>query len=77
MEKLELEPKEVFSSVGYQFDLKESKFRPTLDYWQPLNLKIQKLLTNPSCRFKELMFNGPFVSYRKASPPRLAPHEAN
>ena len=36
MEKLELDPKQVFNFVGYQFDLKEGKVRPTLDRWQSL-----------------------------------------
>ena len=31
MEKSELDPKQVFDFVGYQFDLKEGKVRPTLD----------------------------------------------
>ena len=33
MEKSELDPKQVFDFVGYQFDLKEGKVRPTLDQW--------------------------------------------
>ena len=33
LEKSELEPKQIFNSVGYQFDLKEVKVRPTLQRW--------------------------------------------
>ena len=33
-EKSELDPKQVFNFVGYQFDLKEGKVRPTPDRWQ-------------------------------------------
>ena len=31
MEKSELDPKQIFDFVGYWFDLKEGKVRPTLD----------------------------------------------
>ena len=37
--KSELDPKQVFDLGGYQFDLKESKVRPTLDRWQTLTIK--------------------------------------
>ena len=55
MEKSELEPKQIFDYVGYQFNLKEGQVRPTLEHWQTLNLKIQKLLLNPFCRVKHLV----------------------
>ena len=45
MEKSQLDPKQVFDIIGYQFDLKEGKVRPTLERWQNLNAKIQKLLS--------------------------------
>ena len=48
MDKSELDPKEVFNFVGYQFDLKEGKVRPTLERWQILIAKIQDLLTGPT-----------------------------
>ena len=44
-EKSELDPKQVFNFVGYQFDLKEGKVRPTPDRWQALTDKIQTNLT--------------------------------
>ena len=44
-EKSELEPKQVFDFVGYQFDLREGKVRPTLERWQTLQTKIRDLLT--------------------------------
>ena len=43
-EKSELDPKQVFDFVGYQFNLKEGKVRPTLDWWQTLTTKIRELL---------------------------------
>ena len=46
-EKSELDPKQVFNFVGYQFDLKEGKVRPTLEHWQALINKIQTILSSP------------------------------
>ena len=33
VEKSELEPKQVFDFVGYQFDLRSGRVRPTPDRW--------------------------------------------
>ena len=44
-EKSELEPKQVFNFVGYQFDLREGKVRPTPDHWQTLQDKILSILS--------------------------------
>ena len=49
LEKSELEPKQVFDFVGYQFDLKSGRVQPTLDCWQNLRDKIHKLLSRPAC----------------------------
>ena len=49
LEKSELEPKQVFNFVGYQFDLKSGRVRPTPDRWQSLQGKIQPLLLLPAC----------------------------
>ena len=38
--KSELVQKQVFNFVGYQFDLKEGKVRPTPERWQALTDKI-------------------------------------
>ena len=75
-EKSELVPKQVFNFIGYQFDLREGKVRPTPEHWQTLTDKIQSTLSGVS---------GPAVhvphrfthSNRKASPPRSAPYEKN
>ena len=56
MEKSELDPKQVFDFVGYHFDLKKGKAKPTLDRWQTLTAKIQELLTGPTCPVQQLMF---------------------
>ena len=42
-EKSELEPKQVFNFVGYQFELKEGRVRPTTERWQTLQSKIQEI----------------------------------
>ena len=55
IEKSELDPKQVFDFVGYQFDLKKGKVRPTLKCWQTLNAKIQKLLSKLTCPVQQLM----------------------
>ena len=55
MEKSELDPKQVFDFLGYQFNLKEGKFKPTLDRWQTLTTKIKELLTGPTCPVLQLM----------------------
>ena len=49
VEKSELEPKQVFDFVGYQFDLRSGRVQPTLDRWQSLQEKIQRLLVLPAC----------------------------
>ena len=54
-EKSELEPKQVFDFVGYQYDLREGKVRPTLERWQTLQTKIRDLLTGSVCPVRKLM----------------------
>ena len=44
-EKSELDPKQVLDFVGYQFDLKSGRVRPTQERWQTLQQKILELLT--------------------------------
>ena len=39
LEKSELEPKQIFNFVGYQFDLRAGRVRPTPDHWQNLQDK--------------------------------------
>ena len=43
-DRSELEPKQVFSFVGYQFDLMEGRIRPTQDRWQTLQAKNKRPL---------------------------------
>ena len=55
LEKSELEPKQVFDFVGYQFDLSAGRVRPTPDRWQNLQKKIQSLLLLPACSVRQFM----------------------
>ena len=55
LEKSELEPKQVFDFVGYQFDLRSGRVRPTPDRWQGLQGKIQALLLLPTCPIRQFM----------------------
>ena len=55
LEKSELEPKQVFDFVGYQFDLRSGRVRPTPDRWQSLQDKIQALLSLPTCPVQQFM----------------------
>ena len=55
VEKSELEPKEVFNFVGYQFDLESGRVRPTPDRWQSLQEMILEFISRPACSVRELM----------------------
>ena len=54
-EKSELEPKQVFYFVGYQFDLRSGRVRPTLDWWQSLQEKVLKLLSLLACPVRQFV----------------------
>ena len=54
-EKSELEPKQDFDFVGYQFDLRSDRVRLTPDRWQNLQEKLLKLLSLPACPVREFM----------------------
>ena len=54
-EKSELEPQQVFNFVGYQFDLRSGRVRPTPDRWQSLQDKIKSLLLLPTCPVRQFM----------------------
>ena len=54
-EKSELDPKQVFSFVGYQFNLREGKVRPTPERWQTLTDKILSILSSPVCPVRQFM----------------------
>ena len=54
-EKSELDPKQVFNFIGYQFDLREGKVRPTPERWQTLKDKILSILSGPVCPVRQFM----------------------
>ena len=55
LEKSELEPKQIFNFVGYQFDLKAGRVRPTPDWWQILQEKIFEILSLLTCPVRQFM----------------------
>ena len=54
-DKSELEPKQIFNFVGYQFDLQSGRVGPTPDWWQNLQDKILELLALRTCSLREFM----------------------
>ena len=76
LDKSELEPKQIFDFVGYQFDLRASRVRPTPDLWQNLQDEILEILSLPACPVVHV--SDRFTnSHRKASSPRPTPYEAH
>ena len=55
LEKSELEPKQDFDFVGYQFDLRSDRVQLTPDRWQNLQEKMLKLLSLMACPVWEFM----------------------
>ena len=55
LEKLELEPKQIFDFVGYQSDLRAGRVRPTSDRWQNLQDKILEILSLLACPIQQFM----------------------
>ena len=54
-EKSELEPKQIFNFVGYQFDLEEGRVRPTQERWLALTDKVRSILSGPVCPVRQFM----------------------
>ena len=55
LKKSELDPKQVFDFVGYQFDLKCGRVRPTLDQRQTLQEKVLELLSRLACPVRQFL----------------------
>ena len=78
LEKSELEPKQIFDFVGYQFDLRAGRVRPTPDRWQNLQDKILEILSLPACLVRRVHVTDRFTnSPRKASSSRPTTHETH
>ena len=76
LEKSELEPKQMFNFVGYQFDLRAGWVPPTPDRWQNLQDKILEILSLPAC--PAVHVSDRFTnSHRRASSPRPTAHETH
>ena len=77
-DKSELEPKQIFNFVGYQFDLQSRRVRPTPDRWQNLQGKILELLAHQTCSVREFMsLIGLITAMEKTGSPRQVTHEAH
>ena len=55
LDKSELVPKQIFDFVGYQFDLRAGRVRPTPDRWQNLQDKILEIMSLPHCPVRQFM----------------------
>ena len=55
LDKSELVPKQIFDFVGYQFDLRAGRVRPTPDRWQNLQDKILEMMSLPHCPVRQFM----------------------
>ena len=76
LEKSELEPKQIFDFVGYQFDLRAGRVRPTPDRWQNrqnFRNTVPTGLSGPAVHVPNRFAN----SHRKTSSPRPTTHETH
>ena len=55
LDKSELDPKQIFDFVGYQFDLRAGRVQPTPDRWQNLQDKILEIMSLPTCPVRQFM----------------------
>ena len=55
LDKSELDPKQIFNFVDYQFDLRAGRVRPTPDRWQNLQDKILEIMSLPNCPVRQFM----------------------
>ena len=51
----ELVPKQIFDFVGYRFDLRAGRVRPTPDRWQNLQDKILEIMSLPHCPVRQFL----------------------
>ena len=68
LEKSELEHKQIFNFVGYQFDLKVGRTRPTPDHWQNLQDKRREILSLGAYAFPPASILGKVVEKLQDSP---------
>ena len=55
LQKSELEPKQVFEFVGYQYDLSHGLVKPTQNRWESILQKVHSIMASPECRVRNFM----------------------
>ena len=55
LQKSELEPKQVFEFVGYQYHLSHGLVKPTQSCWESILQKVQSIMASPKCRVRNFM----------------------
>ena len=55
LQKSELEPKQVFEFVGYQYDLSHGLVKPIQNHWESILQKVKSILSNPTCQVRKFM----------------------
>ena len=55
LQKSELEPKQIFEFVGYQYDLSHRLVKPTQSRWESILQKVQSIMASPECRVRNFI----------------------
>ena len=55
LQKSELEPKQVFKFVGYQYDLSHGLVKPTQNRWESILQKVHSIMASQECRVRNFM----------------------
>ena len=55
LQKSELEPKQVFKFVGYQYDLSHGLVKPTQNRWESILQKVHSIMASQECRVRNSM----------------------
>ena len=55
LQNSELEPKQVFEFVGYQYDLLHGLVKPTQNRWESILQKVESILSYPTCRVRKFI----------------------
>ena len=55
LQKSELQPKQVFEFVGYQYNLSHGLIKPTQNRWESILQKVQSIMASPKCRVRNFM----------------------
>ena len=65
LQKSELEPKQVFEFVSYQYDLLHGLVKPTQNRWESILQKVSSILPNPTCQVRKFMSQIAFSLQRR------------